>query len=98
MKKVFKTGLKKTREHISLFGIGDEISDAASTCRTNITLYDNHEAHIEGFKNIIEYTDVLVKLNLGKGCVTFYGTELEITMLSDAQLTLKGTINNLEFC
>ncbi len=64
----------------------------------HIELLANKEAIIEGIKGVIEYNDCFVKLNIGRGTVEFWGTEMEISSLDCGELNICGKIEKIEFC
>ena len=49
---------------------------ASSDCK--ITFNGFNEVFIENYKNILEYQDILVKVNTFEGLVTIYGFELKL--------------------
>lgn len=96
MKKVFKVGLNKTKEKIKLFDIGETVA-AVPENLSSISFTGNKEVHIDGYKSIMEYTDIMIKINLGKGFITFSGTELSISSLYDNNISINGLISTVEF-
>ena len=61
-------------------------------------IFSNKNAVIDGCAGVIEYTPELIKLNIGKGTVSFFGNDLKISFYGDTQLSLCGEILNIEFC
>lgn len=52
---------------------------------------------IEHFRRIRSYDDGELCLELGKGLLTIYGSQLKITALSTQRITLQGEILRTEF-
>ena len=52
---------------------------------------------IEHFRRIRSYDDGELCLELGKGLLTIYGSQLKITALSTQRITLRGEILRTEF-
>lgn len=64
----------------------------------HIELISNKEAIIDGIKGVLEYDETLVKLNIGRGTVEFWGSDMELLSLDESELCIKGQITKLEFC
>ena len=64
----------------------------------HIELISNKEAIIDGIKGVIEYGETLVKLNIGRGTVEFWGSDMELLSLDESELCIRGRITKLEFC
>ncbi len=56
-----------------------------------------YEIYIENYKNIIEYTDTLIKLQ-GKTCKMYItGKNLHIEYFNNEDMKIKGRFKNIEF-
>lgn len=68
-------------------------------CSTDIkiTIIGFDEILIENYKNILEYQDILIKLNTFEGTVTIYGFNLKLEQMTDEDIKVKGKIDNIEF-
>lgn len=68
-------------------------------CSTDIkiTITGFDEILIENYKNILEYQDILIKLNTFEGTVTIYGFNLKLEQMTDEDIKVKGKIDNIEF-
>lgn len=53
---------------------------------------------IEGSCGINSYSDICIKLNVGKGYVTVEGTELEIVYMQNKKAGISGNIKHIELC
>ena len=54
------------------------------------------ELLIENYKNILEYQDILIKVNTFEGAVTIYGFNLKLENLTDEDIKVKGKIDTIE--
>ena len=64
-------------------------------CKITIIGFD--EILIENYKNILEYQDILIKINTFEGAVTIYGFNLKLEQMTDEDIKVKGKIDTLEF-
>ena len=68
---------------------------ASSDVKITITGFD--EILIENYKNILEYQDILIKLNTFEGAITIYGFNLKLEQMTDEDIKVKGEIDSIEF-
>ena len=61
-----------------------------------ITINGFEEILIENYKNILEYQDVLIKVNTYEGTVTIYGFNLKLEELTDEDIKVNGKIDTIE--
>ena len=52
---------------------------------------------IENYKNILEYQDILIKVNTFEGVVTIYGFNLKLDEMTEDNLKITGKIENMDF-
>ena len=64
---------------------------------SKITINSNKEAIIEGCRNILEYEDDRIKLNLGNKTLLIFGNALSITSITINGVVIVGNISGLEF-
>lgn len=64
----------------------------------HIELFSNKSVLIDGCAGVIEYTSEFIKINIGKGSMSFVGNNLQIKFFDDEQLSIDGEISNIEFC
>lgn len=64
---------------------------------SQIEILGNNEAIIEGCKGILEYEEDIIKLNLGKMSVKFFGRNLTVKCMNNDNVILNGFITNIEF-
>ena len=74
----------------------DMADDACRNCGY-MEIISNYCALIDGCKSILEYDSSLIKLNLGKNCVSFHGDSLKLKSLSMEQAMVEGFIVSVEF-
>lgn len=63
----------------------------------HLRLPQRKHPEIEHFRRIRSYDDGELCLELGKGLLTIYGSQLKITALSTQRITLRGEILRTEF-
>lgn len=83
----------KKKEHL----LSSVIPPSALIGESKITLNSNKEALIEGCRNIIEYEDDRIKLNLGNKTLLIIGSGLSIETITINGVMVKGTISSVEF-
>ncbi len=64
----------------------------------HIELFSNKSALIDGCAGVIEYTSEFIKINIGKGTMSFTGNNMQIVYFDVEQLSIDGEILNIEFC
>ncbi len=86
---------KKFRENISdMFDLPkDTFVDLPK-----IILTGNREIYVENYRGILEYTDSVIRLNIGANALKVCGEELDIRAIGEEDITLNGTISSIEFC
>lgn len=77
---------------------GDATQDLNRVSGTHIEMISNREICVEGCVGVLEYTDVYLKLNLGKGMLIIIGNELDIVLFEGKNITICGNVNSVEFC
>lgn len=75
-----------------------EMPDDLCTNCGYIEIVSNTCALVDGCKGVLEYTEELIKLDLGKKSVSFSGNSLTIKSLSMEQALVEGFIVRVEFC
>lgn len=84
---------KKYTKLDSLLEIPREV--ASSDIKITINGFD--EVLIENYKNILEYQDILIKINTYEGAVSIYGLNLKLENMTDEDIKVKGKIDSIEF-
>lgn len=62
-----------------------------------ITVNGFDEILIENYKNILEYQDILIKVNTFEGAIAIYGFNLKLDQLTDEDIKVNGKIDTIEF-
>ena len=62
-----------------------------------ITVNGFDEILIENYKNILEYQDILIKVNTFEGAISIYGFNLKLDQLTDEDIKVNGKIDTIEF-
>ena len=63
-----------------------------------VTLTGNHEAWIENYKGIIEYSDTIIRIRTKSGQIRISGKKLQVDLYTNDEIKLNGTIDSIEFC
>ena len=74
-----------------------EIPREVVSTDVKLTVNGFDEILIANYKNILEYQDVLIKLNTFEGSITIYGFDLKLEQLTDEDIKVKGKIDTIEF-
>ena len=62
-----------------------------------ITIIGFDEILIENYKNILEYQDILIKINTFEGAISIYGFNLKLEQMTDEDIKVNGEIDSIEF-
>ncbi len=95
MGKKIKLGIKKNKSRINLFPNSAEVYGLPGEVKTE--LCSNRTATVEGFKSVLQYYENLIKLAVKGGSITFIGSDLRITVLSDDGAEIRGNIQSIEY-
>ncbi len=74
-----------------------DLPDIARQNTAHIELSGNREAIVDGCKGILQYDDGVIRLNIGKGSVTFRGAQLCMNNMKYEQAVITGMIAGVEF-
>ncbi|HHW46535.1 MAG TPA: sporulation protein [Clostridiales bacterium] len=96
-RKRIKTGIRKVRPRIDLLGRALELPPGTLEKGPHIELSTNREAVVDGCRGVIDYNEDRIKLNLGRGTVTFKGRNLQISSFNQSLAVIRGFILSLEF-
>ena len=86
---------KKVKKYSKLDNILELPREVASS-DIKLTLNGFDEILIENYKNILEYQDVLIKVNTYEGAVTIYGFNLKLEQMTDEDIKVSGKIDSIE--
>ena len=84
---------KKYSKLDSLLEIPREV--ASSDIKITINGFD--DIYIENYKNILEYQDILIKINTFEGAIIIYGFNLKLDQMTDEDIKVTGKIDSIEF-
>ena len=87
---------KKTKKYSKLDRMLELPREVASS-DIKLTLNGFDEILIENYKNILEYQDILIKINTFEGAVTIYGFNLKLEQMTDEDIKVNGKIDSIEF-
>jgi len=87
---------KKIKKYTNLDKLLEFPREVASS-DIKITINGFDEILIENYKNILEYQDVLIKVNTFEGAITFYGFNLKLEQMTDEDIKIIGKIDSVEF-
>lgn len=62
-----------------------------------ITILGFNEIFIENYKNILEYEEVFIKINVFNGTINIHGFDLNLEQMTDDDIKVTGTIDSIEF-
>lgn len=86
---------KKLKKYSKLDSILELPREVASS-DVKITMLGFDEILIENYKNILEYQDILIKVNTFEGAITIYGFNLKLEQMTDEDIKIKGKIDTIE--
>ncbi len=95
--------MKKSDKNLPEKSLPEKVMDAfelpknRSGIITSVTITGVHEALVEGHKGIIEYTDMVIKLNTPQFVLKLNGANLEITGVTEEYIMIKGIIAGVEY-
>jgi sporulation protein YqfC len=89
-----QTGQKSIKEKmVDVLALPKESSGTV----TLVHITDNEEAIIEGYKGIVEYTDVSIRLMTHKFMLKISGKNLEIKSIASEYISIIGSISGVEY-
>lgn len=87
---------KKLKKYSKLDNLLELPREVASS-DVKLTLNGFEEILIENYKNILEYQDILIKINTFEGAITIYGFNLKLEQMTDEDIKVIGKIDSIEF-
>ena len=87
---------KKSKKYTKLDSLLELPREVASS-DVKISIIGFDEILIENYKNILEYQDILIKINTFEGAITVYGFGLKLEQMTDEDIKVKGKIDSIEF-
>jgi sporulation protein YqfC len=98
MSKKIRLGKKRASAKIDFLGKTVDFPSDPLGRSAHITLIADKEAVIDGCYGIIEYSEMLIKINIGNRILVITGVDFDISDYSATSLTVRGTIKSLEYC
>ena len=74
-----------------------ELPSELITDTSKFTMTGNQEMTIENYKGIVEYDELVIRINTENGIIKINGTKLEIKNITAEEITLQGSIKSFEF-
>ncbi len=74
-----------------------EIPKDKSGIITSLNITGIHEATVEGYKGIIDYSENIIKLNTTQFIMEISGEKLEIAGITEEYISIKGVINGVKY-
>lgn len=98
MSKKIRLGKKKASAKLDFLGKTVDFPCDPLGKSAHITLISDKEAIIDGCYGIIEYSESLIKINVGNKTLVLMGMNFDISDYSATAMTVRGRIKSLEFC
>ena len=79
--------------------IAQRLDVAETTIAPGVVLqaHNNHEAIVEGYGSVLEYSDSAIRLSCNEFVLRFVGTRLQIKAMTPSTLTVAGNISAIEY-
>ncbi len=62
-----------------------------------ITILGFNELYIENYKNILEYGEIFIKINIFNGTINIQGINLNLEQITDDDIKITGKIDSIDF-
>ncbi len=87
---------KKKKKYSKLDSLLELPREVVST-DVKITILGFNEIIIENYKNILEYGEVLVRINIFEGTINIHGFNLKLEQMTDDDIKVTGKIDSIDF-
>ncbi len=74
-----------------------EIPREVVSSDVKITILGFDEIYIENYKNILEYGESFIKINIFSGTINIHGFNLNLEQMTDDDIRVTGKIDSIEF-
>lgn len=98
MSKRIKLGKLSGKNKLDLLGKTVDFPSDPFGRTAHITLLGEKEAVIDGCYGIVEYSECLIKINIGNKLLCISGCNFDISDYSATAMTVRGVIKSIEFC
>lgn len=88
---------KRKGAAVDFFGRALEVPSSALGSDGKTEIIGNREATVDGCRCVVEYGSDKITLNIGRGNISFFGSDLEIASLQGWVAVIKGIIVRVEF-
>lgn len=92
-----RKGINKRRKNLWNFERLKSTSLGLMLNPVSIEIKGNREVIVEGCKSILHYDENVVKVNMNKMIVSFFGRNMEIKYLTSDSLVIRGFITSIEY-
>ena len=87
---------KRTKKYTKLDKILEMPREVVSS-DVKVTILGFNEIYIENYKNILEYGEVFIKINIFNGTINIHGFNLNLEQMTDDDIRITGRIDSIEF-
>ena len=87
---------KKLKKYTRLDSLLEMPREVVST-DVKMTILGFNEIIIENYKNILEYEELFIKINIFEGTVNIHGFNLRLEQMTDDNIKVIGKIDSIDF-
>lgn len=85
------------KKKISKFNKVLEIPEEVVSSIPKITCLGFKKVSIENYKNILEYQDVIIRINTSMGIININGFDLKMNEMTTDDIVIEGKIDSIDF-
>ena len=74
-----------------------EMPEEITTNKPKITILGFEELVIENYKNILEYEEIIIKINTYIGAININGLNLKLLQMNEDDIMITGKIDTIDF-
>ena len=87
---------KKSKKYTKLDSLLEMPREVVST-DVKMTILGFNEIIIENYKNILEYEELFIKINILEGTINIHGFNLRLEQMTDDNIKVIGKIDSIDF-
>ena len=87
---------KKSKKYTKLDSLLEMPREVVST-DVKMTILGFNEIIIENYKNILEYEELFIKINIFEGTINIHGFNLRLEQMTDDNIKVIGKIDSIDF-
>ena len=87
---------KKSQKYTKLDSLLEMPREVVST-DVKMTILGFNEIIIENYKNILEYEELFIKINIFEGTINIHGFNLRLEQMTDDNIKVIGKIDSIDF-